>query len=79
MFTTVARLWTILHRRFLNKKSTYSIPSHITLNNCITFEKKGYLKETISIGHCRVHGCIILIFDFEGFYENHRRLLSENY
>ena len=55
MFTTVAPLWTILRIRFLNKKSTYSISSQITLNNCIPFETKGYLRETISIGHCRGH------------------------
>ena len=44
-----------------------------------TFSKKDYLRGTISIGHCRGHDCIILIFDFDGFYENHRRLLSKNY
>ena len=59
-------------------KSRYSIPSHITLNNQILLEKRDYLKGTIYIGHCRGHDCIIL-FVFEGFYDNHRRLLSKNY
>ena len=49
--------------------------SQISLNNCISIKKISYLKGTISIGH----DCIILIFDFEGFYDNHRRLLSKNY
>ena len=69
----------ILCRGFMKKKSRYSIPSHITLNNQIPLEKSDYLKRTIHICHCRGHDCIILIFIFEGFYENHRRLLSKNY
>ena len=40
-------------------------------------KKKIILRGTISIGHCRGHDCIMLTFDFEGFYENHRRLLSK--
>ena len=52
MFTTILRLWTILLRR-MRKKSTYSIPSHITFNNCLPPEKKDDLKGTRSIGHCR--------------------------
>ena len=42
-------------------------------------EKRSQLKGTIIISHCRGHDCIILIFCFEGFYDNHRRLLSKNY
>ena len=41
-------------------------------------EKRSHLKGAIIIGHCRGHDCIILIFCFEGFYDNHRRL-SKNY
>ena len=72
-------LWTILCRGFMKKKARYSIPSHITLNNQIPLEKGDYLKRTIHIGQCRRHGCMILIFIFERFCENHRGLLSENY
>ena len=79
MCTIMACLWTILCRRFMKIKSRYSIPSDITLNNQILLEKRDYLKGTIHIGHCRGHDCIILLFVFEGFYDNHRRLLSKNY
>lgn len=30
-------------------------------------------------GHCKGHDCIILFYDFDGFHENHRRLLLKNY
>ena len=79
MCMIMAHLWTILCRRFMKKKSRYSIPSHITLNNQIPLKKRDYLKGTIHIGHCRGHDCIVLISIFKGFYDNHRRLLSENY
>ena len=45
----------------------------------IPHEKRDYVRGTIKIGHWRGHDCIILIFIFEGFYEDHSRLLSENY
>ena len=45
----------------------------------IPHEKRDYVRGTIKIGHWRGHGCSILIFIFEGFYEDHSRLLSENY
>ena len=63
----------------MKKKSRYSLPSHITLSNCIPHEKTKYVWGTINIGHCRGHHCIVLIFIFERFYEDHSRLLSENY
>ena len=79
MFTTLVRLWTFFSRRLTRKKSRYCLPSHITLKNCMPIEKRSQLKGTIIISHCRGHDCIILIFCFEGFYDNHRRLLSKNY
>ena len=42
-------------------------------------EKRKYLKEEIKVGHSKGHDSIILFFDFEGFYENHRRLLPKNF
>ena len=30
------------------------------------------------ISHCKGHDCIILLFDFEHFEDNHLRLLSTN-
>ena len=75
MFMTIARLWKIFHRAFMKKRSRYFLPSHIALNNCILHEKRDYVRGTISIGHCRGHDSITLIFIFEGFYEDHSRLL----
>ena len=63
----------------MKKKSRCSLPSQITLNNWIPHEKRDYVRGTTKIGHWRGHDCIILIFIFEGFYEDHSRLLSENY
>ena len=79
MFTTSLHLWRIFRRKFLVEKRRYFIPSHITLSNLIPIDKRNYLKGTISIGHCRGHDCIKLVFIFDGFYDNHRRLLSENF
>ena len=79
MFMTIVRLWRIFHRAFMKKNSRYYLPSHITLSICIPHETRDYVKGKINIGHCRGHNCVILIFIFEEFYEDHRRLLSENY
>ena len=78
MLSTIVRLWRIFSRKFCKKKP-YSIPSHITLNNLIPVDKREYLKGTISLGHCRGHNCIILVFYFDGFYDNHRRLFLKKF
>ena len=75
---TIVHLWRIFHTAFMKKNSRYYLPSHITLNNCIPHETRDYVRGKINIGHRRGHNCIIL-FIFEEFYEEHRRLLSENY
>ena len=38
-----------------------------------------YLKGNIIISHCKGHGCIILLFDFEHFEANRLPLLSRNF
>ena len=76
-FPTMLHLWWIFHRKFHTWKP-YFISLHITLNNLIPIDKINHLKGTISLGHCRVHNCIILVFNFDSFYENHWQLLSEN-
>ena len=76
MITAVARLWMILRRRLVKKKSRHSIGSHITLNNCLPFKKTDYLRRKINIGHL---DDMIVLYYFERFYDNHRRLLSKNY
>ena len=78
MFSTMVRLWAILRRKF-RKKKPYSIPSYVTVNNLIPTDKRKYLKGRINLGHCIGHDCIMLVFNFDGFYENHRRMLSENF
>ena len=77
MFIMKARLRRMFCKAFMKKKSRYSLPSHITLNNCIPHEKNIYIyvRGTINIGHCRGHHCIVLIFISERFYEDHSRLL----
>ena len=65
------------HRR-VTRKSRYQIPPHVTLNNLIPFDKTKYLKGGVSLVHCKGNDCIVLVFYFNGFYENHKRLLSKN-
>lgn len=79
MFSTIAWLWRIFQRKFCKKKSSYSIPSQITLNNLIPIDIRDCLKGTINIRHCRGHDCIMLISVFDDFCYNHRRFLSENF
>ena len=72
-------LWLIFSRKFCKKKP-YSIPSHITFYNLIPVDKTEYLKYlkgTISLGHCRGHNYIILVFYFDGFYDNYQHLFSK--
>ena len=55
---------------------SYSIPSHVTLNNSIKANKIKHLRGQISLVHCRGHD-FIMLFYFDGFYDNHRQLLSK--
>ena len=71
-------LTSILHRIFGRKKS-YSLPPCVTLNNLIPADKRKHLKGEIKLVYCRGHDCIMLVFYFEGFYDNHVRLLSKEY
>lgn len=65
------------HRR-VTRKSRYQIPPHVTLNNLIPFDKTKYLKGGVSLVHCKGNDCIVLVFYFNGFYENYKRFLSKN-
>ena len=42
-------------------------------------KKKKKLKREIISTHCRGHDTIMIHFLFEGFYDQHIRLLSRNY
>ena len=77
--STVVRFWQVFRRKFRRKKSSYSIPSYVTLNNLIEADKRKRLRGEISLVHCRGHDCIMLLFYFDGFHDNHRRLLSKNF
>ena len=77
MFSTVVRFWQIFRRKCCRKKSSYSVLLHVTLNNLIEADKRKHLRGEISLVHCRGHDCILLLFYFDGFYDNHRRLLSK--
>lgn len=70
----MVHLWQIFHRKFC-RKNAYSILADVILSNLIPVDKRNYLTGTISLVHC----CIMLVFDSDGFYENHRQLLSENF
>ena len=66
---------TLFRERFRKQ----NLPSHITVDNFLPAdEKKKCLNGTISLCHCHGHDCIMLVFYFDGFYDNHTRLLSEN-
>ena len=77
MFSTVVRFWQIFRRKCCRKKSSDSVLLHVTLNNLIEADKRKHLRGEISLVHCRGHDCILLLFYFDGFYDNHRRLLSK--
>ena len=79
MIETVISSLTLFLRKRLREKKIYQIPLHITLNNLSPTDKKSHVKETISLCHCRGHDCIMLVFNFEGFYGTYIRLLSNNY
>ena len=63
----------------VEKKKSYSLPRHITLNKLIPGDKRNHLRGETNLVYCRGHDCIMLVFYFEGFYHNHVRLLSKEY
>lgn len=70
----MVHLWQIFRRKFCRKNACSVLPD-VILSNLIPVDKRNYLTGTISFVHC----CIMLVFDSDGFYENHRQLLSENF
>ena len=70
----MVHVWQIFRRKFC-RKNAYSVLPDVILSNLIPVDKTNYLTGTISLVHC----CIMLVFDSDGFYENHRQLLSENF
>ena len=48
-------------------------------NNLMEHNKKKFLKGEIIFTHCRGHDTIMIHFLFEGFYDQHIRLLSRSY
>ena len=53
-------------------------PNDVTFVNLLK-DKKLYIKGKIIISHCKGPNYIILFFNFDGFYENCRRLFSKNF
>ena len=72
----ISCLRSILCCIFGSKKS-YLLPPHITLNNLIPADKRKHFKEEISLVHYKGHNGIMLVFYFEGFYDNDVSLLSK--
>ena len=60
------------------KSGNYNYPKNVTFVNLLK-DKKLYNKGEIIISHCKGHNCIILFFDFDEFYENHRWLFHKNF
>ena len=69
----------MFNQKILKKKSNYCPPRHLTTNNLIDLDKRKHLKGEIYLAHCKGHDTIILIFYFNGFYDQHVRSLSRNY
>ena len=61
------------------KKQRHLVTNRIQENNLIEPDKKKLLNGEIILTHCRGHGTILIFFCFEGFQEQHIRLLSRNY
>ena len=69
----------ILHKGFKRTGGKDKNKQFLVVNLLSKDEHKKYLKYlqgNIIISHCKGHDCIILLFDFEHFEDNHLRLLS---
>ena len=64
-------------RFLINRFKEQKCPPNITLINNLLEDKKKYINGSISICHCKGHDCIILVFNFDGFYETDRRLFGD--
>ena len=64
---------------FISRRK-YKLADRIRENYAISnHHQKKFLKGKIYLCHCRGHDTVYIAFVFEGFYENHVRLLSRNY
>ena len=55
------------------------MPANITFINLSNDNENKNIKGKIILSHCKNHDCIILYFDFDGFYNLHERLLSKKF
>ena len=60
-------------------ESNLKLIMELSLANRKKFSYLKNLKGKIIISHCKGLDTIIFFFDFRGFYNNHIRLLSENF
>ena len=65
--------------KIFRKRRKHLVTEHIRENDLMEHNKKKFLKGEIIFRHCRGHDTIITVFCFEGFYDEHIRLLSRNY
>ena len=64
-------------RFLINRFTEQKCSTHVTLINNLPEGKKKYISGSISLCHCKGHGCILLEFYFDGFCETDRRLFGE--
>ena len=61
-----------------NKFRRQNIPNHITLVNKLPEDKKKYISGPINLCHCKGHNCILLVVDFDRFYQTQRHLFNNS-
>ena len=66
-------------RKIFKSRRQYNVLNRIRVLNVIGDSRDKYLEGKIIVRHSRGHDTIILLFNFKGFYDQHVRLLSENY
>ena len=67
----------MFNRNTFKKFRKNRAPNNVTLIN-ILYDKSKYLIGRIIIVHFKRHDCIILFFNFDGFYDNQTKLLPKN-
>ena len=56
-----------------------NVSNRIRMINLIGDKRDKYLEGEIILQHCRGHDTIIILFSIKGFYNQHVRILSENF
>ena len=68
-----------MFQKISKKRRRHLVTNHFQENNLIEPDKNKLLKGEIILTHCRGHDTILIFFLFEGFHDQHIRLLSRKY